>query len=348
MIVLGIESSCDDTSVAILNMADGDMPYEQRILAHKIYTQFTEHEEYGGVVPEIASRAHLERMDGLLDAALVEANLTLKDMDAFAVTSGPGLLGGLLVAVSYVKSLALATGKPFLGVNHLEGHALTAHLTEGIDFPYLLLLASGGHCQFMDVKAKGDYEIIGATLDDAAGEVFDKVAKMLDMPYPGGPHIEKLALEGNPGAYDFPIPLHTNTIEMSFSGLKTAVRTCIREQDELTDKIKADICASFQHTVAKTLVFKAKKALNHTNAKQFVLAGGVAANKFLRGALEDICQKKAVTFYAPPIKLCTDNAVMIAYAGGLYLKEGKHSEMDLQATARWPLEEKDKKEEHSA
>jgi N6-L-threonylcarbamoyladenine synthase len=194
----------------------------------------------------------------------------------------------------------------------------------------------------MNVKDKGDYEIIGATLDDAAGEVFDKVAKMLDMPYPGGPHIEQLALKGDKNAYDFPIPLHTNTVEMSFSGLKTAVRTCIRNQDEITDKIKEDICASFQHTVAKTLVFKTKKALATTDVKQFVLAGGVAANKYLRGSLEDICEKKAVTFHAPPIKLCTDNAVMIAYAGGLYLKEGKKSELDINAMARWPLEKNKK------
>jgi N6-L-threonylcarbamoyladenine synthase len=342
MIILGIESSCDDTSVAILDMADGDMPYEKRILAHQLYTQFTEHEEYGGVVPEIASRAHLERMNPLVEKALAEAEITLDDIDAFAVTQGPGLLGGLLVAVSYVKSLALATGKPFIGVNHLEGHALTAHLTEGIDFPYLLLLASGGHCQFMNVKDKGEYETIGATLDDAAGEVFDKVAKMLDMPYPGGPHIEKLALKGNPDAYDFPVPLRKNTVEMSFSGLKTAVRMCIRDIPEMTEEIKADICASFQNTVAKTLVFKAKKALDKTDTKQFVLAGGVAANKYLRASLEEICKKKAVTFYAPPIKLCTDNAVMIAYAGGLYLKEGKQSGLDITAIARWPLDNKEK------
>lgn len=343
MIILGIESSCDDTSVAILNMADGDMPYEKRILAHQIYTQFDEHADYGGVVPEIASRAHLERMNPLVKKALKEANLTLDDIDGFAVTQGPGLLGGLLIAVSYVKSLALVTGKPFIGVNHLEGHALTAHLTENIEFPYLLLLASGGHCQFMDVKNKGEYETIGATLDDAAGEVFDKVAKMLDMPYPGGPHIEKLALQGNKDAYDFPIPMHKNTVEMSFSGLKTAVRTCIRNQPELTDKIKADICASFQNTVAKTLVFKAKKALAKTTSKQFVLAGGVAANKYLRTHLEDICEKKAVTFHAPPIKLCTDNAVMIAYTGGLYLKEGKNSGLDITATARWSLDKNKEK-----
>lgn len=340
MIILGIESSCDDTGVAILNMADGDMPYKERILSNQIYTQFTEHEEYGGVVPEIASRAHLERMDGLVDKALKEANLKLTDIDGFAVTRGPGLLGGLLIAVSYVKSLALVTGKPFIGVNHLEGHALTAHLTENIDFPYLLLLASGGHCQFIDVKSMGEYEIIGATLDDAAGEVFDKVAKMLDMPYPGGPHIEKFALKGNKDAYEFPIPMHKNTVEMSFSGLKTAVRTCIRSQKQLTDEIKADICASFQYTVAKTLVFKTKKALAKTPAKQFVLAGGVASNKFLRKSLEDICEKKAVTFYAPPINLCTDNAVMIAYTGGLYLKQGKKSSFDINAIARWPLNNK--------
>ncbi|MBI1363837.1 MAG: tRNA (adenosine(37)-N6)-threonylcarbamoyltransferase complex transferase subunit TsaD [Proteobacteria bacterium] len=339
MIVLGLESSCDETAAALVELdADGS----GRILASKVYTQ-KEHLDYGGVVPEIAARAHLEKMPAMVRGCLKEANLGWPRIDAVAATTGPGLLGGVLVGTMYGKSLALALDKPFMPVNHLEGHALTACLTNGVDFPFLLLLVSGGHCQFLLVEGLGVYTTLGGTIDDAVGEAFDKVAKLMGFNYPGGPKIQRLAENGNPKAFNLPLPLRHEGLDFSFSGLKTAVRTQLEKAGPLTDQLMADMAASFQETVARLLEIKTERALAQTHVKTFVLAGGVAANTLLRGRLEGLCHKKGVTFCAPPVNLCTDNAVMIAYAGARRLLAGEKPDLASNARARWPLEELKKK-----
>ena len=340
--VLGIESSCDETAAAIVGFGGADAMAE--ILSNTVYTQHQEHLDYGGVVPEIAARAHVDKVSPIVTTCLKDAGLTLDDIDAFAATSGPGLLGGLLVGVSYAKTLAMVTGKPYIGVNHLEGHALTCKLTDNTPLPYLLLLVSGGHCQFIQVREVGDYETIGGTLDDAVGEAFDKVAKLMGLGYPGGPIIEKFAAKGNPEAYKLPIPLRDKGIDFSFSGLKTAARQLIMEHEAKGEKLDeqtiANICASFQETVAQTLTIKTKRALQSApEVKNFVLAGGVAANKMLRGRLEKVCADLGVEFSAPPMNLCTDNAVMVAYAGGLRLLADEQTPLSSHATPRWPLED---------
>ncbi len=343
--VLGIESSCDETAASVVAFSgmENGAP-EAEILANTVYTQHQEHLDYGGVVPEIAARAHVDKVGPIVTTCLKEAGLELSDIDVFAATSGPGLLGGLLVGVSYAKTLAMVTGKPYIGVNHLEGHALTCKLTNDTPMPYLLLLVSGGHCQFIHVREVGDYETIGGTLDDAVGEAFDKVAKLMGLGYPGGPIIEKHAEKGDPKAYKLPIPLKDKGIDFSFSGLKTAARQLVMEHEaegkDLDEKTLNDICASFQETVAQTLTIKSRRALQSLpKVKHFVLAGGVAANKMLRGRLEKVCTDLNVTFSAPPMNLCTDNAVMVAYAGGLRLINDEKSPLSSHATPRWPLED---------
>ncbi len=331
---MAFESSCDETAVAIVEVNDNGT----HIHANQIYSQFDEHVEYGGVVPEVAARAHLSYFDPLTKKALDEANMSFEDIDAFAATAGPGLLGGVMIGFMYAKSLSMAFDKPFIGTNHLEGHALTPHLTGDIEFPYLLLLVSGGHCQYIHVKDLANYETLGGTIDDAIGEAFDKVAKMLDLPYPGGPQIEKLAEKGDKFAYKFPLPLKDKGIDFSFSGLKTSVRQRILNED-LDDQKRADIAASFQETVAQIFEIKSKRAIEQTGVNTFVVAGGVAANKLLRARLEKMCEEKSITFAAPPLKLCTDNAVMIAYAAALHSRMGKFSELSMAARPRWPLEE---------
>ena len=335
MLILGIESSCDETAAALVEVAaDGT----GRVVNSTVYTQHKEHLDYGGVVPEIAARAHVDKMDPIIRTCLQDAGCALDDIDGIAATAGPGLLGGLLVGVSYAKSLALATGKPFLGVNHLEGHALTCRLTDNTPFPYLLLLVSGGHCQFILTRGVGDYTTLGGTLDDAVGEAFDKVAKLLGLGYPGGPRIEALAKEGDPTAFKLPLPLRDKGIDFSFSGLKTAARQLIQAQPKLDTTTMANICASFQEAVAQILEIKTRRALKQCGAKHFVLAGGVAANTLLRQRLEAVCTKLGVTFAAPPLAFCTDNAAMIAYAGGLRLLAGEVTDLELNATPRWPLD----------
>ena len=336
MIVLGIESSCDETAVAILDMSKISHSADS-ILANCVYSQTEEHLEYGGVVPEIASRAHMEKMGVLVNEALEGASLTLDDIDGIAVTSGPGLLGGLLMGTTYAKSLSLSKNIPLIGVNHLEGHALISQLTEKTEFPYLLLLVSGGHCQFIHVKEVGDYTLVGSTLDDSIGECFDKVAKMLDLPYPGGPQIEQLAQTGVNDAFNYPTPLKNKGMDFSFSGLKTSVRRSIQKEDILTNQTKSNICASFQESVARVLEIKTGRAIEYTNSTQLVLAGGVAANRLLRTRLEKLCAKKECSFFAPPVHLCTDNALMIAYAGGLRLVAGEKTGLNLFPRPRWPL-----------
>lgn len=337
MHILGLETSCDETAAAVVQLADNG---HGKILSSTIYTQL-DHVPYGGVIPEIAARAHLDKIEPTVNKALKEAGLTLADIDGFAAAAGPGLLGGLLVGVSFAKTLAMATGKPYVGINHLEGHALTCHLTDNVPFPYLLLLASGGHCQFIDVEGLGAYTLLGGTLDDAAGEAFDKVAKLMGLGMPGGPLIEQRAKEGNPNAYPFPIPMKNKGLDMSFSGLKTAVRTLVQnitaEEGHLSDTHINDIAASFQQTVARTLAHKADVALAQTKRPHLVVAGGVAANQTLRAHLQDIAQKHGAQFHAPPLKLCTDNGAMIAYAGALHLAAGHQSPLGSGATPHWPL-----------
>lgn len=336
MIILGLESSCDETAVAVLR-ADGNRVV---VLSNQVYTQHHEHLAYGGVVPEIASRAHLQKFPPLITAALTEANIAYTDINAIAATTGPGLNGGLMVAMMFGKSLALGLNKPFYATNHLEGHTLVAQLTKEVAFPYLMLLVSGGHCQFIAVEALGQYRIIGGTIDDAIGECFDKTARMMGLGYPGGVMVEKMAAQGNPQAFTLPLPLRHEGVDFSFSGLKTAVRTLVEKNQPLTDKTRADICASLQYTIGKLLALKATRALETTGISRLVLSGGVAANQALRQHLTEACAAMDATFFAPPLDLCTDNGVMIAYAALRRAQQGyKGDGLHSNIRVRWPMEE---------
>lgn len=345
MRVLGIETSCDETAAAVV---ERDHKGSGHILSNVVWSQIDDHAPYGGVVPEIAARAHVEILDSLIKKALIDAGLTLADIDGVAATSGPGLIGGLIVGLMTAKAVALGADKPFIAVNHLEGHALTARLTDGLAFPYLLLLVSGGHTQMILVKALGDYERLGTTIDDALGEAFDKTAKLLGLPYPGGPAVEKAALEGDPKRIPLPRPLMgEKRLDFSFSGLKTAVRQAAGNYVPLSDRDVADICASFQAAVTDTLNDRVSRSLElfHTRypdvAKPaLVVAGGVAANKAIRTALEKLCTNHGFSFIAPPFSLCTDNAAMIAWAGAEHLARGDRDPLDIAPRARWPLDEK--------
>lgn len=341
MLILGIETSCDETAAAIVS-DDG------RILSNIVWSQ-TEHEAYGGVVPEIAARAHMEHIENVITRALAEAKISLSEIDAVAATAGPGLIGGVIVGVMTAKAIASVHKKPFIAVNHLEGHALTVRLTNDVAFPYLLLLVSGGHCQFLIVSGVGKYQKLGGTLDDALGEVFDKTAKMLGLGYPGGVAVEQLAQKGNHLAYNFPIPLRgRDGCDFSFSGLKTAVRLRIEEaksdhaQPNGSQDFIADICASFQYTATQSVLERARTAINlfknqHPEGKHFVLAGGVAANQYIRGELQTLLAGHNLELVAPPIKLCTDNAAMIAWAGIERFKLGLTDSLDFEPRARWSL-----------
>jgi len=335
MIVLGIETSCDETAAAIVTL-------DKRILANVIHTQVDDHQPYGGVVPEIAARNHLAYLDRVIQKALMEAAIHIDQIDAIAVTAGPGLIGGVMVGVMAAKVIAASLAKPFVAVNHLEGHALTARLSNNVEFPFLLMLMSGGHCQILMVSGVGHYEVLGQTIDDAAGEAFDKVAKSLDLDYPGGPQVEKLALQGDPKRFVLPRPLKgRGGCDFSFAGLKTAARNIIMAGEVQTDQDKADLCAGFQEAVKDCLVDRLKNALAMISIEfsTVVLAGGVAANQYLRSALTEVCQSAHKEFVAPPLKLCTDNAVMIAWAGIEQLRLGKSSPLDFQPRPRWPLSE---------
>lgn len=340
-IVLGIESSCDETAVALVR-EDGV------VLAQALATQRDEHAAYGGVVPEIAARAHLAHLDRLYHQALQEAGVTLAQVDAIAVTTGPGLIGGVIVGVMFAKALAAASGKPLVSINHLEGHALTARLTHGVAFPYFLLLISGGHCQQLIVRGVGDYIRLGGTKDDALGEAFDKCAKMLGLPYPGGPALEAAARQGNAAAYDLPRPLiRTDGYDFSFSGLKTAVRLLIEQEvaraGALTPAIVADVAASFQAAVVEVLQDRVSRALAEAQKQApitaLVVAGGVAANQAIGAGLEAIARAQAVPLIVAPPALCTDNAVMIAWAGVERLRLGQRDALSVAPRARWPLTE---------
>ncbi len=329
-IILGLESSCDETAAALVT-ADG------RILAHRLATQEEAHRPYGGVVPEIAARAHVEALAPLIEAALNDADMTLADVDVIAATAGPGLIGGVMVGLVTGKALAHAAGKPLVAVNHLEGHALSPRLADrDLQFPYMLLLVSGGHCQILHVKGPGDYARLATTIDDAAGEAFDKTAKLLGLGYPGGPAVEKAAALGNPKAVPLPRPLvGTAEPHFSFAGLKSAVMRAVQSGQYSME----DIAASFQQAVIDCLIDRTRRALERgSGMSALVVAGGVAANKAIRGALEALAADHGLPFVAPPLWLCTDNAAMIAWAGAERYAAGLVDDLSFPARPRWPLD----------
>lgn len=328
-VILGLESSCDDSAAALVTS-------DRRILAQAVVGQNSAHQPFGGVVPEIAARAHVEVLPGLIRQVLDEAGLRIGEVDAIAATAGPGLIGGVMVGLLAGKGLALAAGKPLVAVNHLEGHALSPRLTDpDLGFPYLLLLASGGHCQLLEVRGVGDYRRLATTIDDAAGEAFDKAAKLLGLGYPGGPAIEALAREGDPSAVPLPRPLvGSKEPHFSFAGLKSAVQRAVAADAHRP----ADIAASFQQAVVDSLVDRTTRALQASDAPTLVVAGGVAANGAIRAALKDLAASYGRGFAVPPGWLCTDNAAMIAWAGAERFAEGLVDGLDVPARARWPLD----------
>jgi N6-L-threonylcarbamoyladenine synthase len=334
--VLGIETSCDETAAALVR---GRAPGPVKILSNVIFSQVAAHRPYGGVVPEIASRAHLERQDALIEQALAETGLELDAVDAIAATAGPGLIGGVMVGLTTAKALALGSGKPLIAVNHLEGHALTVRLTHGVEFPFLLLLISGGHCQLLGVAGLGDYRLYGTTIDDAVGEAFDKSAKLLGLPYPGGPAIEAAAKTGDARRYALPRPLRGRAgADFSFSGLKTAVRQYTLDGAV----VRGDLAASFQAAVIDILCERTHKAMtlfkkDFGRATTLVTAGGVAANREIGSALAALAAQEGFALAIPPPGLCTDNAAMIAWAGLEYAAQGRCDGLETGPRARWPL-----------
>ena len=336
--VLGIETSCDETAAAVVR---GRAPGPGEILSNIVFSQLEEHRPYGGVVPEIASRAHVEKLDGIIAEALAAARIGLKDVDFVAATAGPGLIGGVMVGLTTAKALALAAGKPLIAVNHLEAHALTARLTDKVAFPFLLLLISGGHCQLLGVENVGKFRLYGTTIDDAVGEAFDKTAKLLDLPYPGGPRIEVLAMQGNARRYDLPRPMRGREgADFSFSGLKTAVRHLVQ-----TETVEvADVAASFQAAVIDILVERTAAAMDlfrrdfpDARDPALVLAGGVASNGAIRDALATLALREGFQKKIPPPGLCADNAAMIAWAGVERGQLGLFDGIGVSPRARWPL-----------
>lgn len=344
MKVLGLETSCDETAAAIVEMANGQV----RILSNIIASQIKEHQVYGGVVPEIAARSHVEKIDIVIQAALDTAGVGLKDLDGIAATSGPGLIGGVMVGLLTAKALCVGTGLPLIAVNHLEGHALSPRLDEKVDFPYLLLLVSGGHCQILKVSGIGQYQRLGTTIDDALGECFDKVAKILGLGYPGGPLVEARAKLGNPKAYELPRPLWGREgCDFSFAGLKTAVlrlvqNLCVNGKKLDDDNIN-DICASFQYTINRILLNRLENAFKMSKLIgvdcRLVLAGGVAANFYIREKLIDFCNLNGWKFFAPKLEYCGDNGAMIALVGLEKLALGQVSNLNIAPRPRWPLDE---------
>ena len=342
---LGIESSCDDSAAAVLRHSGNALP---EILSSVVEGQTQLHAAFGGVVPEIAARAHAERLDTCVERALQQAGLTLADMDGIAVTSGPGLIGGVLSGVMLAKGLAAGAGKPLIGVNHLAGHALTPRLTDATPYPYLMLLVSGGHCQFLITHSVDRFERLGGTIDDAPGEAFDKTAKLLGLPQPGGPTVEAEATMGDPDRFHFPRPLLDRPgCDLSFSGLKTALLRArdalVAQKGGITLQDRRDLCAGFQQAVAEVLAEKTRRAITLYLATEpthptLAVAGGVAANRSIRAMLETVCADHGVTFIAPPLRLCTDNAAMIAWAGIERFRAGLLDAADLVARPRWPLD----------
>ncbi|HEY4070953.1 MAG TPA: tRNA (adenosine(37)-N6)-threonylcarbamoyltransferase complex transferase subunit TsaD [Sphingomicrobium sp.] len=328
-VILGLESSCDDSAAALVT---GD----RRVLAQAVVGQTQAHQPYGGVVPEIAARAHVEILPGLIGQVLRDAKVSIAEVDAIAATAGPGLIGGVMVALLAGKGLALAANKPLIAVNHLEGHALSPRLVDpDLGFPYLLLLVSGGHCQLLEVRGVGAYRRLATTIDDAAGEAFDKAAKLLGLGYPGGPAIEELAKGGNAEAVPLPRPLvGSGEPHFSFAGLKSAVQRAVASDDFRRE----DIAASFQQAVVDCLVDRTRLALDTSDAPALVVAGGVAANQAIRTALADLAKAQGRRFAVPPAWLCTDNAAMIAWAGAERFAAGLCDGLDAPARARWPLD----------
>ncbi|MCW5750433.1 MAG: tRNA (adenosine(37)-N6)-threonylcarbamoyltransferase complex transferase subunit TsaD [Alphaproteobacteria bacterium] len=337
MIVLGIETSCDETACALVDA-------NRQVLAEALLSQIDEHRPYLGVVPEIAARAHISHLDGLVRACMRQAGLDFDAIDAVAATAGPGLIGGVIVGLLTAKGIALATGKPLVAVNHLEGHALSPRLSHGLPFPYLLLLVSGGHCQLLVVEDVGRYRRLGTTIDDAVGEAFDKTAKLLGLGYPGGPAVERAAGTGRPGRFDLPRPmLGRPGADFSFSGLKTAVRQALAGLPAPSEQDRRDLAAAFQEAVADVLADRAANAIaifraRHPGGRHLVLAGGVAANMRLRERLAEVARAGGLELIAPPPALCTDNAAMIAWAGLEHLRLGRRDGLDAPARARWPLD----------
>ncbi|MET3897726.1 N6-L-threonylcarbamoyladenine synthase [Devosia sp. UYZn731] len=346
-IVLGIETSCDETAASIVMR---DAAGNGTIVSNVVRSQLDEHAAFGGVVPELAARAHVTYLDHIIAQACREAGIALDEVDAIAATAGPGLIGGVLVGLTTAKALAAALDKPLLAINHLEAHALTARLTNGVQFPYLMLLVSGGHSQFVLVRGVGDYERWGTTIDDALGEAFDKVAKLLSLGHPGGPAVEAIARTGHATRFKFPRPLlREERLDFSFSGLKTAVRLKAESLAPLSNQDVADIAASFQATVAEIVAFRASQALARFSAEypgqklNLVVAGGVAANLAIAAALQAICTKHGATLTVPPIALCTDNGAMVAWAGAERFALGVADSLDTVARPRWPLDLPDMK-----
>lgn len=343
--LLGLESSCDDTAAAVLRW-HVDQPAE--ILSSVVFGQNDLHGAFGGVVPEIAARAHTEKLDTAAQDALMKSGMELSDLDAIAVTSGPGLIGGVVAGVMFAKGLSASLGKPLIGVNHLAGHALTPRMTDSIPFPYLMLLVSGGHCQFLVVRGPDEFTRLGGTIDDAPGEAFDKVARLLGLAQPGGPSVEAEARQGNARRFTLPRPLLDRAdCNLSFSGLKTALlRTrddLVATQGGLTRQDRADLCAGFQQAIRDVLVAKTRRAITvfqaeHKDARHVAVAGGVAANSAIRAGLETVCTEYDLSFLAPPLAYCTDNAAMIAYAGAELMAAGHASDLGLSARPRWPLD----------
>jgi N6-L-threonylcarbamoyladenine synthase len=330
-VILGLESSCDETAAALIGA-------DRHILAHRLATQEAQHQPYGGVVPEIAARAHVDALIPLVEAALAEAGMTLADVDAIAATAGPGLIGGVMVGLVTGKALAMAAGKPLIAVNHLEGHALSPRLADpSLKFPYLLLLVSGGHCQLLEVRGAGDYRRLATTIDDAVGEAFDKTAKLLGLGHPGGPAVEKAAAGGNPKAVPLPRPLlGTGDPNFSFAGLKSAVMRASQSGQWSAP----DLCASFQQAVIDCLVDRTDRAIAAMDERPtaLVVAGGVAANQAIRAALAQLAARAGLPFVAPPLWLCTDNAAMIGWAGVERLAAGLTDDLSVPARPRWPLD----------
>ena len=351
MRVLGIETSCDETGVAIVDTApwEAGEPAGKGLLGQALYSQIAMHVDYGGVVPELASRDHIKRVIPLINQTLKDSNTSLTEIDAIAFTQGPGLAGALLVGASIAKGLALSMNKPVLGIHHLEGHLLSPLLAKNanIQFPFVALLVSGGHTQLMEVKAVGEYTILGETLDDAAGEAFDKTAKLLGLSYPGGPAVSKLAETGDASVYQFPRPMkHSGDLDFSFAGLKTSVLTQVKklkaQGDDIFETQKASIARGFVDAIVEVLVSKSIAALKQTGHKTLVVAGGVGANTQLRQGLETACAQAGYSVHYPPLELCTDNGAMIAFAGAMRLRKNPQlakKDWGFDVRPRWPLDQ---------
>ena len=339
MIVLGIETSCDETAAAVVNS-------DREVLSDCIHSQIKIHEEYLGVVPELAARSHVDHCDKVINEVLEKANLSVFEIDAVAATAGPGLIGGLLVGLTSAKAIACAINKPFLGINHLDGHALMPRLTHKLDFPYLLLLISGGHSMYLSVEAPGKYIVLGQSIDDALGEAFDKTGRLLGLGYPGGPAIEKISKNGQKNKFIFPQPLKgRKNCDFSFSGLKTSVRQLAEKSAPLSNKDKNNIAASFQNTICKIIEERTQNAISmfldlHPHAKVMSASGGVASNTEIKNVLEKVANNNNFELYVPPAKLCTDNGIMIAWAGIEHRMIGYKSDYSFDALARWPLGER--------